>query len=118
LRQEETNYVDAKSTKKILKQARQQKDELDLDFGPTPSEAKAAGLFDLKASLNDGKYLYQSLLFQNLSAMFFFFFQIDGDSGSESEVELEEKDAAAHDFFDDVKIDEDDEKALLMFQNK
>jgi hypothetical protein len=55
LRQEETDYVDAKSSKKILKQARQQKDELELDFGPTPAEAKAKGLFDLKTSLNDGK---------------------------------------------------------------
>jgi hypothetical protein len=42
----------------------------------------------------------------------------DADSDPGSDAELDDEKEAAHDFFDDVQIDEEDEKALQMFQNK
>lgn len=79
-----------------MKAARQQRAELDSEFGPTPGEAQASGAYDKK---------------QNLA----------GDSDDESnhsDNEYEKDTINERDFYDDLKVNEDDERALQMFQNK
>ncbi|XP_058823645.1 bystin [Topomyia yanbarensis] len=97
LRAEEEDYVDAKTTKKILNQARKQQAELNLlgdSFGPSLVEAAAV------ASKKKHRL---------------------GDQGSSDESDEEYRDEAevdGQDFFDNIKINEEDERALEMFQNK
>ncbi|XP_040156735.1 bystin [Anopheles arabiensis] len=95
LRAEEGNYVDSKTSKRILAVARKQQAELnflDSSFGPTPQESAAVK----KRQRLD-------------------------DRGSSDESDLEEHDEGDIDgdnLFDDIKISEEDERALQMFQNK
>uniref|UniRef100_A0A182JQM6 Bystin n=1 Tax=Anopheles christyi TaxID=43041 RepID=A0A182JQM6_9DIPT len=95
LRAEESNYVDSKTSKKILKVARKQQAELNFlgnSFGPTPAESTSAR----KRHRLD-------------------------DKGSSDESDLEDRkedDINGEDLFDDIKISEEDERALQMFQNK
>ncbi|XP_058445755.1 bystin [Malaya genurostris] len=97
LRAEEKDYVDAKATKKILNQARKQQAELNLlddSFGPSLTEAAAVV----------GKKKHRL-----------------GDQGSSDESDEEYRDDPeidGQDFFDNIKINEEDERALEMFQNK
>lgn len=89
-------FIDAKTTKRILKAAEKQRLELANEFGPTPGEAASRGLYETKkASFRES------------------------DSESESEQFNDGKeDYNEHDFFDDLKMNADDERALQMFQNK
>lgn len=95
LRAEEEDFVDAKISKKILYQARKQQSELNLlgdSFGPTLSEA---------ASVPRKKHL--------------------GDHGSSDESDedyREEADVDGQEFFNDIKINEEDERAMELFQNR
>ncbi|XP_053692692.1 bystin [Sabethes cyaneus] len=95
LRAEEENFVDAKTTKRILHQARKQQAELNLlgdSFGPSLAEAAAT----------DGRKRHRL-----------------GDHESESDEEYrEDADVDGEDFFDNIKITKEDERALEMFQNK
>lgn len=99
LRQEESEYIDPKTTQRILNAAQKQRAELARDFGPTPSEAKSRGLFDSKRNK-----------FSNNSD--------EDESDSEKFEDGDQEDYAEHDFFDDLKINDEDEKALQMFQNR
>lgn len=95
LRQDEDDeYIDPKTTQRILNAAQKQRAELAKEFGPTPSEAKSRGLFDLKKNKNEY------------------------DSESDESEKFDKEDYAEHDFFDDLKINDEDEKALQMFQKK
>uniref|UniRef100_A0A182RVA5 Bystin n=1 Tax=Anopheles funestus TaxID=62324 RepID=A0A182RVA5_ANOFN len=95
LRAEESNYVDSKSSKKILRQARKQQAELnflDKSFGPSLAES---------ASLKRRHRLD------------------DRESSDESDLEdRNEPDINGENLYDDIKITEEDERALQMFQNK
>ncbi|XP_053680777.1 bystin [Anopheles nili] len=95
LRAEERNYVDSKTSKKILKQARKQQAELNFlssSFGPTPAESGSA------------KKRYRL---------------DDNASSDESDLDdREEADIDGENLYDDIKISEEDERALQMFQNK
>lgn len=104
LRAEEEEFVDAKTSQRILKQARKQQAELNLlggdSFGPSLSESVA---------LSEGTSKRQK---HRLG-------RAGGDSSDESDEEFrEEGDVDGQDFFDDIKINEEDERALEMFQNK
>ncbi|XP_055612353.1 bystin [Uranotaenia lowii] len=98
LRAEEEDFVDAKTTKKILNQARKQQAELNLlddSFGPSLSESAALAGGRKKHRLGDH------------------------DSSDESDEEFrEDADVDGQDFFDDIKINAEDERALELFQNK
>lgn len=89
-------YVDAKSSQKILSAARQQQAEFNIedDFGP-PLVKKAANPFGPRRKLH----------------------KLDSDN-SDLEDEREQPDVDEKDFFDDIKLTEDDARALEMFQNK
>ncbi|XP_058127500.1 bystin [Anopheles ziemanni] len=96
LRAEERDYVDSKSSMKILKEARKQQAELNLlgdSFGPTLAESSTVK----KRHRLD-------------------------DRGSSDESDLEdgqgEADVDGQELFDDIKINEEDERAFEMFQNK
>lgn len=100
LRAEEEEFVDSRTTKKILQQARKQQAELNLlddSFGPSLAESAAAAA--------SGKRRHRL-----------------GDPASSGESEdedyREEADVDGQDFFDDIKMNEEDERALEMFQNK
>ncbi|EAT48991.1 AAEL000001-PA [Aedes aegypti] len=99
LRAEEEEFVDSRTTKKILQQARKQQAELNLlddSFGPSLAESAAA------ASVGKRRHRLG-----------------DAASSDESDEEYrEEADVDGQDFFDDIKINEEDERALEMFQNK
>lgn len=99
LRAEEEDFVDSRTTKKILHQARQQQAELNLlddSFGPSLAESAAAATGSKKR--------------RRLG---------DNAASDESDEEYrEEADVDAQDFFDDIKINAEDERALEMFQNK
>lgn len=93
---EDSEFIDPKTTQRILKAAQKQRAELADEFGPTPAEAKSRGLFEAKKSIDsDG---------DSESDHF------DDDGGKEEYTE--------HDFFDDLKMNDEDEKALQMFQKK
>ena len=95
LRNEDEEFIDPKTTQRILNAAQKQRLELAKEFGPTPGEASKQGLYDFKKT---GK---------------------GSDSESESEqFEDEKEEYNSNDFFDDLKMNEDDERALQMFQNK
>ncbi|XP_037031605.1 bystin [Bradysia coprophila] len=95
LRAEEEMYVDAKSSQKILSAARQQQAEFNIedDFGP-PLVKKLSNPFGPRRKLN----------------------KLDSDN-SDSEVE-DQPDVCEQDFFDDIKLSEEDARAMEMFQNK
>uniref|UniRef100_A0A182QQI9 Bystin n=1 Tax=Anopheles farauti TaxID=69004 RepID=A0A182QQI9_9DIPT len=95
LRAEERDYVDPKTSKKILREARKQQAELNFtgnSFGPTLAES---------ATIKKRHRL--------------------DDRGSSDESDLEEHDEPDVDgehLYDDIKISEEDERAIEMFQNK
>jgi essential nuclear protein 1 len=94
----ESEYIDPKTTQRILKAAQKQRAELAAEFGPTPSEAKSRGLYNSKNAPNAGS---------------------DSDESDSEQFEDDGKDVyTENDFFDHLKINDDDEKALQMFQNK
>jgi essential nuclear protein 1 len=94
---EDSKFIDPKTTQRILKAAQKQRAELASEFGPTPGEAKSRGLYATKKA-----------------------FAKDSDDESEEEkFDDDDKDEyTEHDFFDDLKINDEDEKALEMFQNR
>jgi essential nuclear protein 1 len=88
-------YIDPKTTQRILNAAQKQRLELAKEFGPTPGEASSRGLYDVKKAMKGS------------------------DSESDSEQMGDGRDEYnENDFFDDLKMNEDDERALQMFQNK
>ena len=91
---DEDEYIDPKTTQRILKAAQKQRLELASEFGPTPGEATSRGLYASKKHEKD----------------------------SESDTDQAEDDGKEeyneHDFFDDLKMNAEDEQALQMFQNK
>lgn len=92
----EDEYIDPKTTQRILKAAQKQRLELANEFGPTPGEASSRGLFETK------KPTFR-----------------DSDSDEESEQFNDGKEEyEENDFFDDLKMNKEDEQALQMFQNK
>lgn len=100
LRAEEEEFVDSRATKKILQQARKQQAELNLlddSFGPSLAESAAAANASGKKRHRLG---YAA-------------------SSDESDEEYrEDADVDGQDFFDDIKMNAEDERALEMFQNK
>lgn len=89
-----SKVIDSKTSNKILRAAQKQRAELELEgFGPTPGEARAAGLYDDKQKKNDF-------------------------SGSDIDSDDEERDYDEHDFNDKLQLDAADEKAIKMFENK
>lgn len=92
---DDNEFIDPKTTQRILNAAQKQRAELAKEFGPTPGEAKSRGLYSTK----------------KFSA---------GSDESEEEEQLEDdrEEYTEHDFFDDLKINDEDERALQMFQNK
>lgn len=93
----EDEYIDPKTTQRILNAVQKQRLELAKEFGPTPGEASSRGLYDVKKETTM--------------------------RGSDSESEPEHFDDGKdeyneNDFFDDLKMNEEDERALQMFQNK
>lgn len=94
---EDESFIDSKTTQRILKVAQKQRIELAKEFGPTPGEASKSGLYDTKKmAIKD-----------------------NSDSESDSEQFDGNKDEYdEHDFFDDLKMNAEDEQALQMFQNK
>ncbi|XP_063696262.1 bystin [Culicoides brevitarsis] len=92
---EDELVIDPKTTSKILRVAQKQRAELELEeFGPTPGEAKAAGLYDEKQKRNGFS---------------------DSDTDNEDE---EERDYDENDFNDKLQLNIEDEKAIKMFENK
>ena len=90
---EDEQIIDAKTSSKILKEAQKQRAEIALeDFGPTPSEAQAAGLYDTKQRKDD------------LS-----------DSEEEEDTGV---DYSGEDFNDRMQLTADDEEAIKMFENQ
>lgn len=92
---DEDEYIDPKTTQRILKAAQKQRLELANEFGPTPGEAKQSGLYEIKKPMAQ-----------------------DSDSDSDHELDDGKEDYNEHDFFDDLKMNPEDEQALQMFQNK
>jgi essential nuclear protein 1 len=93
---EDSEFIDPKTTQRILKAAQKQRAELASEFGPTPGEAKSRGLYDTKKRLDS-----------------------DASEGEEDEQFDDGKEEyTEHDFFDDLRMNDEDEKALEMFQNK
>uniref|UniRef100_A0A7G3AD46 Putative cell adhesion complex protein bystin n=1 Tax=Lutzomyia longipalpis TaxID=7200 RepID=A0A7G3AD46_LUTLO len=103
LKAEEGNYVDARMTKKILEVARKQQLESGDGgggsemFGPTPAEAA-----DILKRLGNAPRLGKSTDSDD---------EDDDDVGNMPEV-------TESDFFEDIKVNDEDEKAIEMFQNK
>lgn len=92
---DEDEYIDPKTTQRILRAAQKQRLELVNEFGPTPGEAKSSGLYETKKPTMRG----------------------DSDE-SDSDADDGKEDYNEHDFFDDLKMNPEDEQALKMFQNK
>lgn len=88
-------YVDAKSTQKILSAARQQQAEFNIedDFGPPLVKKQSSNPFGQRRKVH----------------------KLDSDN---SDSEDEKPDVDENDFFDDIKLSEEDARALEMFQNK
>ncbi|GAB0099771.1 Bystin [Sergentomyia squamirostris] len=102
LKAEEGEYVDARMTKKILNVARMQQmenEEVDFSsmFGPTPAEA-AKALKKVQRAPKLGK-------------------PADSDDEGDDDLDGNQPEVTEHDFFDDVKVSEEDEKAIEMFKN-
>ncbi|XP_059620264.1 bystin [Phlebotomus argentipes] len=106
MKAEEENFVDARMTRKILDVARKQQMESladdPVDFtamsGPTPAEA--------------AKIFRKASKAPKLSR------PVDSDDEDDDGQIDEQPEVTEHDFFDDIKVSEEDEKALEMFQNK
>lgn len=93
---EDEEVIDSKTSSKILKQAQKQRAEIAMeDMFPTPSEAKAKGLFDTKKRT---------------------------DNYSDSDDDDDQGDGGLHytgeDFNDKMKLTTEDEEAIKMFENK
>ncbi|GLV41446.1 by S6 [Carabus blaptoides fortunei] len=86
---EDDKFVEAGLSQKILSAARRQQQELEDDFGPTPSEAFGAKPKTTKLG------------------------NAESDSESEQEDHLE-----PDTFYENIEIDENDERALEMFMSK
>jgi essential nuclear protein 1 len=95
MRDEEEEYIDPRTTQRILNAAQKQRLELAKEFGPTPGEASKSGLYNFKKPMKGS----------------------DSESDSE-QIEDDKEEYNANDFFDDLKMNEEDERALEMFQNK
>lgn len=102
--EDKSEFIDPKITQRILNAAQKQRAELAKEFGPTPSEATTRGLYaSKKISFADNTR--------------------SGDSDDEEEVDSgsekfdDKNDYTEHDFFDELKINDEDERALMMFQN-
>jgi len=97
---EEESYIDSKTSQRILKAAQKQRAELASEFGPTPGEAHSRGLLSSKKAAATTV-------------------QGSDDSDDDNDAGAGDKDEyTEHDFYDDLKINADDERALEMFQNK
>lgn len=92
----EDEYIDPKTTQRILKAAQKQRLELANEFGPTPGEATSRGLYESKKP---------SVQYSDSDS--------DAEQFNDGKEEYNE-----HDFFDDLKMNQEDEQALQMFQNK
>lgn len=90
-RQDDEKFVNDRLTKKILKQAREQQEELEDEFGSTSEDRLKKPMTSLTTT-------------DNLS-----------DSDAESELGDNDDD---DNYYDYVEVDEDDERALEMFMNK
>lgn len=92
LKAEEESFVDAKTSRKILEEARKQQAEssqFDDGFGPTPAEA---------SRIRIRKRL--------------------GDESDEEDDFAGQNEVTEHDFYDDVQVGAEDERAFEMFKNK
>jgi essential nuclear protein 1 len=98
LRDEQEEFIDPKTTQRILAAAQKQRAELAKEFGPTPGEAKSRGLYDAKKHAINSDDEEES--------------EVDNDGDDDREEYTE------HDFFDDLKMNDEDERALELFQNK
>ncbi len=96
--EKDNEYIDPKTTQRILNAAQKQRAELADEFGPTPSEAKRKGFYDSK-KLNK-------------------FAGSDDESEDEKSDFDEKEDYTENDFYDILKINDEDEKALEMFQKR
>lgn len=93
--EEDNEYIDPKTTQRILNAAQKQRAELAKEFGPTPGEAQSRGLYNSKK------------------------FTADSDDSEPEQFDNDDKEEyTEHDFFDDLKMNDEDERALEMFQNK
>lgn len=92
---DEDEYIDPKTSQRILKAAQKQRLELANEFGPTPGEATSKGLYEYKKPTVRGS-----------------------DSDSDSEIVDVKEEYNERDFYDELKINQEDEQALQMFQNK
>lgn len=92
---DEDEYIDPKTTQRILKAAQKQRLELANEFGPTPGEAKSSGLYETRKPTMRG-----------------------GSDESDSDQDDDKEFYTEHDFDDDLKMNAEDEQALQMFQNK
>lgn len=94
---EDESFIDSKTTQRILKVAQKQRLELAKEFGPIPGEASKSGLYETKKpTIKD---------------------QSDSESDSE-QFDDNKEEYNEHDFFDDLKMNAEDEQALQMFQHK
>lgn len=103
----DSEFIDPKITQRILNAAQKQRAELAKEFGPTPSEAKTRGLYSTKkiSFADSGRAADDDE-------------EDDNEEGdSESEKFDNKNDYTEHDFFDELKINQEDERALMMFQN-
>lgn len=112
-------YVDAKSTKKILSAARKQQAEFSIDdsFGPPlvqPAKIKPVSLGAHRRLGNFSSARAQCFFCCGFHRNFNGLARAD----SESEPEDDPPDIDEHNFFDDIKLTEEDARALEMFQNK
>jgi essential nuclear protein 1 len=92
---DEDEYIDPKTTQRILKAAQKQRMDLAKEFGPTPGEATSKGLYEVKQT---GRQ--------------------ESESESDNEPDDGKDDYNERDFFDELKMNPEDEQALRMFQNK
>lgn len=93
---DEDEYIDPKTTQRILKAAQKQRLELAQEFGPTPGEASSRGLYEVKQPMRGS----------------------DNDDSETEDADDGKEEYNEHDFFDDLKMNAEDEHALMMFQNK
>lgn len=96
-------YVDAKATQKILTAARQQQAELNVaddSFGPALTQT-------IKRSKGGARTNVRTLGGPS-----------KGGDDSDSDIAEDAGDVDERDFFDDIELDEENRKALEMFQNK
>lgn len=101
LDEKDSEFIDPKITQRILNAAQKQRAELAKEFGPTPGEATSRGLYGSKKNtLADSSRSDE-----------------DEDEEADSEQFDNKIEYTEHDFFDELKINDEDERALMMFQN-